>query len=88
VEASADVRPDEIASDPSLRRPTRTRPPVLRAFGLVLVSAALEMLSILPGIDRLADTNPTIHFTQHGVIFLGGIVMGIALRDASRLSRR
>jgi hypothetical protein len=26
------------------------------------------------------------HFTQHGLIFAGGVLMGIALRDAYRQS--
>jgi hypothetical protein len=42
---------------------------------------------ILPVVDHFADDHPTIHFTQHGLIFLGGVLMGIALRDAYRLSR-
>jgi hypothetical protein len=27
-----------------------------------------------------------IHFTQHGLIFVGGVLMGVALRDAYRKS--
>jgi hypothetical protein len=65
------------------RRETR----VPRALIFVLISAFLEMLLILPVVDRLADRNPTIHFTQHGLIFVGGVLMGIALRDAYRISR-
>ena len=57
-----------------------------RALALVLFSALLEIVLILPFVDHLADAHPTIHFTQHGLIFLGGILMGISLRDAYRLS--
>jgi hypothetical protein len=56
----------------------------LRSLWLVAAAALLEVVLILPFVDHLADANPTIHFTQHGLIFLGGIMMGIALRDAYR----
>ena len=32
-------------------------------------------------VRHLADENSTFHFSQHGLIFLGGVVMGWALRD-------
>jgi hypothetical protein len=57
-----------------------------RALMLVLFSALLEIVLILPFVDHLADAHPTIHFTQHGLIFLGGVLMGISLRDAYRLT--
>ncbi len=28
-----------------------------------------------------------IHFTQHGFIFAGGVLMGLAIRDVQRASR-
>ena len=59
----------------------------LRSLRLVAAAALLELVLILPFFDHLADENPTIHFTQHGLIFLGGILMGIALRDAYRQSQ-
>ncbi len=53
-----------------------------RAMVLGLAALFLEALLIfLPSIDKLADKNPTVHFTQHGGIFLGGVLMGVALRD-------
>ena len=58
-----------------------------RALALVLFAALLEIVLILPFVDHLADAHPTIHFTQHGLIFLGGVLMGISLRDAYRLTR-
>jgi hypothetical protein len=58
-----------------------------RALFLLICSAVLEVLLILPFVDHLADSHPTIHFTQHGLIFLGGVLMGVALRDAYRLAR-
>jgi hypothetical protein len=57
-----------------------------RALALVIFAALLEVVLILPVVDHLADDHPTIHFTQHGLIFLGGILMGVALRDAYRLT--
>ena len=57
-----------------------------RALRLLICSAVLEVVLILPFVDHLADSHPMVHFTQHGLIFLGGVLMGIALRDAYRLS--
>jgi hypothetical protein len=62
----------------------RRRLPLLTPRQAVLVGAlgmVLELLLITPWVDDLADRNATVHFTQHGFIFLGGLVMGWALRD-------
>jgi hypothetical protein len=58
----------------------------LRSLSLVAIAALLELLLIAPIVDHLADSNPMIHFTQHGLIFAGGVLMGVALRDAYRQS--
>lgn len=55
---------------------------------LAVAALVLEMLLILPGVDKLADRNATAHFTQHGGIFLGGVLMGLAVRDMYLASRR
>jgi hypothetical protein len=60
----------------------------LRALRLVVFAALLEVVLVLPFVDHLADANSTIHFTQHGFIFAGGVLMGLALRDVQRASRR
>jgi hypothetical protein len=60
----------------------------LRALRLLVFAALLELALVLPVVDQLADSNSTIHFTQHGFIFAGGMLMGIALRDVQRASRR
>jgi hypothetical protein len=63
---------------------TRRRLPLLtprQAVGLGALGVVLELLLITPWVDDLADSNATVHFTQHGLIFLGGILMGWALRD-------
>jgi hypothetical protein len=39
------------------------------------------VLLLTPWVDDLADENATAHFTQHGMIFVGGLIMGWALRD-------
>jgi hypothetical protein len=46
-----------------------------------VVALLLEVALITPWVDDAADSNSTVHFTQHGLIFLGGLVMGWALRD-------
>jgi hypothetical protein len=58
-----------------------------RALRLVVFAAVLEIVLILPFVDHLADTHPMIHFTQHGFIFAGGVLMGLAIRDVQRASR-
>ena len=60
------------------------RLPLLAPRAALLLGVAgfvLELLLISPWVDDAADSNSTVHFTQHGLIFLGGIVMGWALRD-------
>lgn len=59
-------------------------PPASRALLLALASVALELLLLTPWVDDAADGNPTVHFTQHGLIYLGGVLMGFALRELSR----
>lgn len=59
-----------------------------KALTLGVAALLLEMVLILPIFDKLAGTNPTAHFTQHGGIFLGGVLMGVALRDMYVASRR
>jgi hypothetical protein len=51
------------------------------ALVLGAVALVVEVLLITPWVDDAADANSTVHFTQHGLIFLGGILMGWALRD-------
>ncbi len=60
----------------------------LRAFRLVVCSVLLEVVLLMPFVDHLADSHPTIHFTQHGFIFAGGVLLGLAIRDVQRASRR
>ncbi|MBV9606720.1 MAG: hypothetical protein JO027_16515 [Solirubrobacterales bacterium] len=60
----------------------------LRAFRLVAFAVLLEVVLLMPFVDHLADSHPTIHFTQHGFIFGGGVLLGLAIRDVQRASRR
>ena len=59
----------------------RVLPERRRALVLAVTAAVLEICLILPFVDDLADRDPTVHFTQHGLIFFGGMLMGIALRE-------
>jgi hypothetical protein len=54
----------------------------------MVLSVLLEVTLLMPFVDHLADANQTIHFTQHGFIFAGGVLLGMALRDVQRASRR
>jgi hypothetical protein len=49
---------------------------------------AVEVIAILPPIQNATETNATLHYTQHGVLFLGGLMMGVALRDLLVSGRR
>ena len=60
----------------------------IRAFSLVAFVVFLEVMLLMPFVDHLADSNNTIHFTQHGFIFAGGVLLGMAIRDVQRASRR
>jgi hypothetical protein len=58
--------------------------PLMTPLVAVLVGGLgllLEIITILPPIDRATETNATLHYTQHGLVFLGGLLMGLALRD-------
>jgi hypothetical protein len=58
--------------------------PLMSARSALLVGVfalVLEISLITPWVDDAADGNSTIHFTQHGFIFIGGLIMGWALRD-------
>jgi hypothetical protein len=55
--------------------------PPRSAFLIGVLALALEVSLITPWVDDAADSNSTVHFTQHGLIFIGGLVMGWALRD-------
>ena len=60
----------------------------LRAFRLVAFAVLLEVILLMPFVDHLADSNQTVHFTQHGFIFAGGVLLGMAIRDVQRAARR
>jgi hypothetical protein len=58
--------------------------PLMSPRGAVALGACgfvLEILLLTPWVDNLSEAHPTVHFTQHGLIFLGGVLMGWALRD-------
>jgi hypothetical protein len=60
------------------------RLPLLPPRVALLVGAlgfVLELMLITPWVDSAANGNSTVHFTQHGLIFIGGLIMGWALRD-------
>jgi hypothetical protein len=57
------------------------------AVGLGALALILELLLISPWVDDAADSNNLVHFTQHGLIFVGGLLMGVALRDLMLAAR-
>jgi hypothetical protein len=77
----AGVEANHLPNPVDVRRARRRR-----ALCLVMFAALLEVVLVMPFVEQLA-ANPTIHFTQHGFIFAGGVLMGLALRDVQRSSR-
>ncbi len=54
------------------------------ALALGTCGFALEVLLLTPWVDDFANENATVHFTQHGLIFVGGLDHGLgAARPAS-----
>jgi hypothetical protein len=60
----------------------------MRALLLGGIGLALQVVALLPPVDEAVATNAAIHYLQHGIIFAGGVCMGIALRDLLVMSRR
>jgi hypothetical protein len=69
--------------DTATRSAPPSRPATRRTLTLAVISVAMELLLITPWVDHLADGNQTVHFTQHGLIYLGGVLMGFAIRELS-----
>jgi len=60
----------------------------MRALALGVVGLVLQGVALLPTVDNAVETNASLHYLQHGLIFAGGVCMGIALRDLLVMSRR
>ena len=60
----------------------------MRALVLGAVGLLCQVVALLPPVDDAVETNAAIHYLQHGIIFAGGVCMGIALRDLLLMSRR
>ena len=60
----------------------------MRALVLGGIGLLCQVVALLQPVDNAVDTNAAIHYLQHGIIFIGGVCMGIALRDLLMMSRR
>jgi hypothetical protein len=60
----------------------------MRALVLGGIGLLCQVVALLPPVDDAVATNAAIHYLQHGIIFAGGVCMGIALRDLLLMSRR
>ena len=60
----------------------------MRALLLGGLGLLLQVVALLPPVDDAVDSNAAMHYLQHGIIFAGGVCMGIALRDLLMMSRR
>ena len=58
-----------------------------RALALGLAGFLCEVAQLTPWVDDLAARNSTAHFTQHGLVFAGGVLMGWALRELRLIAR-
>ena len=88
---TAAISPAPVAADATVPPRANWQRWSLRSLAtafLVVFVVLLEVVLLMPFVDHLADSNNTIHFTQHGFIFAGGVLLGMALRDVQRASRR
>lgn len=76
----------EAHRGPRPRRAASSRR-ALRALACALLAFVLEILLVLPFVDELSERSFAVHVTQHGLIFLGGVLMGAALWSLYDLSR-
>ena len=60
----------------------------MRALVLGAIGLLCQVVALLPPVDNAVNSNAAIHYLQHGIIFVGGVCMGIALRDLLVMSRR
>ncbi len=66
---------------PSLMSPVRAL--VLGAIGILC-----QVFVLLPPVEHAIEESQPFHYLQHGIIFVGGVLMGIALRDLWLMRRR
>ena len=60
----------------------------MRALVLGGLGLLLQIVALLPPVENAVATIAAFHYLQHGIIFAGGLCMGIALRDLLMMSRR
>jgi hypothetical protein len=53
----------------------------LVAVGLGFAALVGDIATLLPPFDDAIEESAALHDTQHGLVFLAGAVMGLALRD-------
>jgi hypothetical protein len=59
-----------------MQQTRRAAVPLLPVFGLIVGIALVVIAEFV--LDGPADGNETWHWIQHGVFFLGGLVVGVA----------
>ena len=60
----------------------------MRALLLGSLGLVLQVVALLPPVVEASESIAAMHYLQHGIIFAGGVCMGIALRDLLMMSRR
>ena len=60
----------------------------VRALVLGGIGILCQIVVLLPPVEHWIEESQPAHYLQHGIIFLGGVLMGIALRDLWLMSRR
>ena len=60
----------------------------LRALVLGGIGLLLQVIVLLPAVDHAVEESAPLHYLQHGLIFGGGLLFGLALRDLLLLQRR
>ena len=57
-------------------------------LALGALSPVGDVASLLPPFDDAIEHNEALHEAQHGIVFLAGAAMGVALRDVIVIRRR
>ena len=59
-----------------------------RALLIGAIGILCQVFVLLPPVEHWIEESQPAHYLQHGVIFVGGVLVGLALRDLWLMNRR
>ena len=60
----------------------------MRALLLGAIGILCQVIVLLPPVEHAIEESQPLHYLQHGIIFVGGVLVGVALRDLWLMNRR